>query len=142
MESKLALLIIGAGIFLIIALLYLLRKQVLLFGINRIISIMQRFILKVIVTVGDHEPEWVLVEFPAPGQFSLAILTESYKDKSTVFVPSGPKLIPGQMVFIRKHQMRILNISFDEGIKMLISLGLLPETNCISKEIWRRMEEF
>lgn len=103
---------------------------------------MQRFILKVIITVGDHEPEWVLVEFPTAGQFSLGILTETVKDKSTIFIPSGPKLIPGQMIFIKKQQMRKLNISFDEGIKMLISLGLLPETKDISRKIWKRMEEF
>ncbi len=135
--------IIGGGILLLLGLIYLLKQQIILFALNRGISIIQKLILKVFITVSDAtEPIWVLVEYPAKDRFTLGILSQTGEIKSTIYIPSGPRIIPGQVIFIDNKNWQHLNISFEEGLKVIITMGLASGTNEISRKIWSRMEDF
>ncbi len=142
MQINLFFIIIGGGILLLLGLIYFLREQLIFLAINRGISMIQRLILKIIITVGNTEPRWVVLQYTTPETFTLGLLTQSGTKQATIYLPTGPRLIPGQLVFVNNNKWRPLNISFEEGLKMFISLGLMSDTQKTAQEIWLRMEEF
>ncbi|AZR72936.1 hypothetical protein BBF96_05735 [Anoxybacter fermentans] len=143
MMPDLKTILLGLVILLIAGLLYLLRRQLMLLAINRGILIIQKLILKILTTLGDYKaPKWVLVEYPSKGIFTLGILSQTGKTRSTIYIPSGPRLIPGQTVFLDNNNWHHLDLDFEEGLRIIITLGLDPGTGKISHKIWNRMEDF
>lgn len=133
------------GIILLGGFLYLFRRQVMSYALGRGISLIQRLALQVVWMITGPEkglPRWVLLKDPATARCSIGVLTQPGPTYSTIFLPSGPRLFPGQMVFVENIHWRYLEVDFEEGLEMLISLGLLPGTEKISQKIWKRMEEF
>ncbi|MCG8047598.1 MAG: DUF502 domain-containing protein [Candidatus Thiodiazotropha endolucinida] len=74
----------------------------------------------------------VLVEFPRRGLWTLAFLTSEEsgavqqatgRDVVNVYIPTTPNPTGGYFVLVPKEDIRDLDMSVDEGLKMLLSMG-------------------
>ena len=86
----------------------------------------------------------VLVEYPRKGVFALGFVTgESYREIKesvddnkliNVFIPTSPNPTSGYLVFIKKSEVRNVNLSIQEAIKIIISGGFLKKEELKEKE--------
>ncbi len=76
----------------------------------------------------------VLVEYPSKGIWSIGFLTndsfrevneKSGSDLVHVFIAHSPSPLTGFLVLIPKSSVRILDISVEQGIKLIISAGIV-----------------
>ncbi|MEJ2394765.1 MAG: DUF502 domain-containing protein [Candidatus Thiodiazotropha sp.] len=74
----------------------------------------------------------VLVEFPRRGLWTLAFLTSDEqgevqqatgRDVVSVYIPTTPNPTGGYFVLVPREDVRELDISVDEGLKLLLSMG-------------------
>ncbi|MEW8396731.1 MAG: DUF502 domain-containing protein [Candidatus Thiodiazotropha sp.] len=74
----------------------------------------------------------ILVEFPRRGLWTLAFLTSEEsgavqqatgRDVVNVYVPTTPNPTGGYFVLVPKEDIRALDMSVDDGLKMLLSMG-------------------
>lgn len=88
----------------------------------------------------------VMVEYPRQGVYSLGFLTReelsgitSGKEKvmagmAAVFIPTVPNPTTGFLVVIPKSELKILDMSVEQGFKLIISAGIItPDTIGVSK---------
>ena len=77
----------------------------------------------------------VLIEYPRKGLWTLAFVTAYSKSKSNeqyvhIFLPTTPNPTSGLMLFVREKDVRPSGLSVEEGLKTLISGGMIaPEEN-------------
>lgn len=75
----------------------------------------------------------VYVDFPHPGLKSVAFVTSDFVKPdgsawSTIFVPTTPNPTTGFLQIVRRDNVERTEMSVEEGIKMIMSLGVLkPE---------------
>ena len=79
----------------------------------------------------------VLVEFPRPGSWAIGFLTGDTAaavteaapgDRVNVFLPTTPNPTSGFLIFVPREQIRMLKMSVEDGIKMVVSGGIVtPE---------------
>ncbi|USO01207.1 MAG: DUF502 domain-containing protein [Alphaproteobacteria bacterium] len=79
----------------------------------------------------------VLVEFPCEGSWSLGFITTEAKgpvqkslnnDCLSIFVPTTPVPTSGYLLFLPQERVRAVNMTVEEGLKMVISVGIVaPE---------------
>ncbi len=79
----------------------------------------------------------VLVEFPRPGSWAIGFLTGDSAaavteaapgDRVNVFLPTTPNPTSGFLIFVPREQIRMLRMSVEDGIKMVVSGGIVtPE---------------
>ena len=72
----------------------------------------------------------VLIEFPRAGILSIGFVTSGLSDSNgkeflTVFVPTTPNPTSGFLCILPKEEVRKTHLSIEEGIKLLVSGGLL-----------------
>ncbi len=73
----------------------------------------------------------VLVEFPRIGLWTLAFVTNEITDTScgekyvTIFIPMTPNPTSGFFQMVREHEVRNTDWTVDQGIKIVLSGGLL-----------------
>lgn len=72
----------------------------------------------------------VYVEFPLPGATSVGFVTSDFTKPdgskwSTVFVPTTPNPTTGFLQIVQPDQMVETDMTVEEGIKMIMSLGVL-----------------
>ena len=76
----------------------------------------------------------LLVEFPAPGSWSIAFLTGTPAasvaahlegEHVTVYVPTTPNPTSGYVVMLPKSRVYELDMSVDEALKYIISMGVV-----------------
>lgn len=76
----------------------------------------------------------VLVEYPRAGIYSIGFLTCNTKgevgnatpeSKVNVFIPTTPNPTSGMLVIVPKDQVIPLNLTIEEGMKLIISGGIL-----------------
>lgn len=79
----------------------------------------------------------VLVEFPRRGLWTLAFLTNEEsgpvqqalgREMVSVYIPTTPNPTGGYFVLIPKEEVRELEMSVDDGLKMLLSMGAVNST--------------
>ena len=84
----------------------------------------------------------VLVEFPRRGLWTLAFLTSEEvgpvqqaigRDVVSVYVPTTPNPTGGYFVLVPKEEVRELEMSVDEGLKMLLSMGAVNPGNGLAE---------
>ena len=79
----------------------------------------------------------VYIEYPKKNIWTIALVTgESCDSKSVeyyqIFVPTTPNPTSGFMLFVKKDDVKETQMSIDEGLKIIISGGMLaPEKNGI-----------
>lgn len=70
----------------------------------------------------------VLVPFPHPGAKTIAFVTEVPKelgpDQVGVFVPTPPNIANGFYLIYPKKDVKFLDMSVQEGIKLVLSIGI------------------
>jgi len=77
----------------------------------------------------------VLIEYPRKGLWTLAFVTAYSKSKSNeqyvhIFLPTTPNPTSGLMLFVKEKDVRPSGLSVEEGLKTLISGGMIaPEEN-------------
>ncbi|HJN37831.1 MAG TPA: DUF502 domain-containing protein [Gammaproteobacteria bacterium] len=75
----------------------------------------------------------VMVEYPRKGCYSLGFVTsDSYKDHEgktlvTVLIVTTPNPTSGFVLLLPKDQVRVLDMSVEEGLRYVISLGTVYE---------------
>ena len=75
----------------------------------------------------------VLVEYPRKGLWTIAMVTgETFDDKDekyyNIFVPTTPNPTSGYLLFIRSAETKKLDLSVEEGLKIIVSGGMIsPE---------------
>lgn len=75
----------------------------------------------------------VYVDFPHPGLKSVAFVTSDFAKPdgsswSTIFVPTTPNPTTGFLQVVERHKLERTEMTVEEGIKMIMSLGVLkPE---------------
>ena len=79
----------------------------------------------------------VLVEYPRKGVFALGFVTgESYREIKesaddnkliNVFIPTSPNPTSGYLIFVKKSEVKNVNLSIQEAIKIIISGGFLKK---------------
>jgi uncharacterized membrane protein len=76
----------------------------------------------------------VLVEFPRAGSLAVGFVTGTIRDPqgramSRVFIPTTPNPTSGFLLILPENQVQFTTISVEDGIKMIVSGGMLaPET--------------
>jgi len=89
-----------------------------------------------------------LVEFPRVGMWSLVFVVSDTKgevrdkikdqddDIVSVFVPTTPTPLSGYLVFMKRRDVIILDMSIEDAAKMIISAGLVtPEYGAMAAEL-------
>lgn len=81
----------------------------------------------------------VLVEYPREGLFALGFLTSKIKgeiaghiadDIVAVFIPTTPNPTSGMLIFVPRASVKVLAMSVDEGLKLIVSGGMVsPNSN-------------
>lgn len=82
---------------------------------------------------GKSFQQAVLVEYPRPGLFTVAFVTNeiSVRDKEDsrrmvcVYIPNPPNPTSGQMVLVPKEGIRVLDMSIEDGLKLSLSGGIV-----------------
>ena len=93
---------------------------------------------KIIFSQGPKTQKAVLVEYPRNGSYTIGFATQDLKndklDKIPVFVPTSPNPTSGFLIFLKKEDIKELDISADDAFKLIVSGGLsLNEEQNISK---------
>lgn len=105
--------------------------------VSRIYPHVKQFIDLVVAKEKPSFKKVVLIEYPRKGIFSLGFITnesmseveEKTREKVvTVLIPSIPNPFSGFFVFCKKEELIYLDITVEEGIKQVVSGGVLqPE---------------
>ncbi|MEJ1382669.1 MAG: DUF502 domain-containing protein [Sedimenticola sp.] len=87
----------------------------------------------------------LLVEFPRPGLWTLAFLTgtdvgeaqqKTGRDVINVYIPTTPNPTGGYFVMVPREDAVELDMSVDDGLKMLISMGaVVPDARKLDEEL-------
>ena len=71
----------------------------------------------------------VLIEYPRKGLWTIAMVTgetENDEDKFyNIFVPTTPNPTSGYLLFIKQKETKELNLTVEEGLKIIISGGMV-----------------
>jgi uncharacterized membrane protein len=72
----------------------------------------------------------VFVEFPRPGMLAIGFVTSKLtrpdgSEWNTVFVPTTPNPTTGFLQMVSAQQIEVTDMSVEEGVKMIMSLGVL-----------------
>ena len=81
----------------------------------------------------------VLIEFPRDGTQSIGFITNSSfsikdTDKVSVFIPTTPNPTNGFLVLVDKKDVEILDITVNEGLNLVVSMGSAFEGNLMTKK--------
>ena len=78
--------------------------------------------------------ECALIEYPRKGSWSVGFITgATYREFEAltgeaminVFVPTTPNPTSGFLMFVRRNEVHVLDMSVEDGLKLVISLGLV-----------------
>ena len=82
--------------------------------------------------------EVILLEYPRKGIWAMGFLTGDTKGEVNrktkdqmvnIFLPTTPNPTSGFLLFVPKKDILVLNMTVEEGIKMIISAGMLTPTD-------------
>lgn len=90
-----------------------------------------------------------LVEYPRKGCFSVGFITGQADTASlglsgrhvTVFVPTTPNPTAGFLLILPEHEVRRLDMTVDQGMKYIVSLGLVPVNDQEAQRLQQRGRE-
>lgn len=66
----------------------------------------------------------VLIEYPRKGIYTVGFLTNKFADRATVYVFTVPDPFTGKLFIVPESDIKELDLSVEETIKMIISLGV------------------
>ncbi len=68
--------------------------------------------------------EAVLFEYPRPGSYTVGFITNHIDDKVAVYIFSAPNPFTGKLFILPEEDVTYLDMSVEEGIKMVVSMGI------------------
>jgi uncharacterized membrane protein len=92
----------------------------------------------------------VLVEFPRRGLWTLAFLTSDEqgevqratgRDVVSVYIPTTPNPTGGYFALVPREDLRELDISVDEGLKLLLSMGAVNPAHHVENQVGNGLAE-
>ncbi len=92
----------------------------------------------------------VLVEFPRRGLWTLAFLTSDEqgevqqatgRDVVSVYIPTTPNPTGGYFVLVPREDVREIDISVDEGLKLLLSMGAVNPAHHVENQVGNGLAE-
>ncbi|HVZ03083.1 MAG TPA: DUF502 domain-containing protein [Dongiaceae bacterium] len=105
--------------------------------IRSVYSVIKQVTETVVANRSEAFRECALIEYPRQGSWTVGFITGSTyatfntltgEDLVNVFVPTTPNPTSGFLMFIPRSQVQILDMSVEDGLKLVISLGLvLPQ---------------
>lgn len=105
--------------------------------IRSIYSAIKQVVHTVLAQKAEAFREVVLLEYPRPGLWTLAFITGTTngevracfdEEMVNVFVPTTPNPTSGFLLFVPRRSVRLLSISVEDALKMVVSTGILtPE---------------
>lgn len=103
-----------------------------------IVSNVYNFMKQIVATVAQQNDrsfkEVCLIEYPRPGLWAIAFVTAELegapkkklgKSYVCVFVPTTPNPTSGFLLFVKRKDIKILDMTPEEGAKMIISGGMV-----------------
>jgi uncharacterized membrane protein len=106
--------------------------------INKVYPTLKQIILFISAQKEFGFKKVVLVEYPSKGIWSMGFLTNEHFDKISqltnkemvgVFMPSTPGPLTGYMIFLPKKEVKFLDISVSDALKIIISGGVFKPIN-------------
>lgn len=138
--SELALPILAA-LLLIVAVVYFFRGKVVIWFLRRGLGAAEQIAYEILGIAGIEEPTWALVRYPERGHNVLGLVLEKAENRAAVLIPSVPKLVPANLVFVNSRYITLLpNLSFRGGLEVLVTLGSASESDVI-REILLTVED-
>jgi uncharacterized membrane protein len=102
--------------------------------ISGIYGAIKQVLNSVLSEQGQSFREVVYVEYPQPGQYALGFVTgaaESFPDMQeemvAVFIPLVPVMTSGNWVTLPKSKLIATDITVEEGLKLVVTLGLVKK---------------
>lgn len=86
----------------------------------------------------------VLIEYPYPGSWAMGFVTgntapaiqkDFAEEMVNVFVPTTPLPTQGFLLFLPAKKTKPLSITVDQGLKLLVSIGMIPANEGKTKNI-------
>ena len=86
----------------------------------------------------------VMIEYPRKGVYSLGFLTGQTKGEVqrvtdnevvNIFLPTTPNPTSGYLLFVPKKEVRFMDMTVEEGIKMIVSAGIITPADKAAKAI-------
>jgi uncharacterized membrane protein len=103
-----------------------------------VVSNVYNFFKQIVATVAQQSDrsfkEVVLIEYPRPGLWAVAFVTAELQGAPRgvlgegfvcVFVPTTPNPTSGFLLFVKRDDMTVLDMTPEEGAKMIISGGMV-----------------
>jgi uncharacterized membrane protein len=110
--------------------------------LNSIYNTLQQIFATVFSKKGNSFKEVVLVEYPLKGTWAMAFITsdtsgeikENFGNEEyvNIFLPTTPNPTSGFLLFLPRSKVKPMEMSVEEGIKLIISAGIM--TPLSSKE--------
>ncbi len=104
--------------------------------------------LRMIFTTNKSFQEVVLVEYPRRDVWSVAFVTNRQsahgiftKDTLTLFIPTTPNPTSGYVFIVDADQVKPLDMSVDEAVKFVISLGTVDGIGLRTREDGQQKEK-
>lgn len=70
----------------------------------------------------------VLVEYPRKDCYTIGIVTIKTENKLGVFIPSTPNPTTGYLIFVNQQEVKPIDLSIEEALKIIISGGISIDT--------------
>lgn len=108
--------------------------------VRSIYNVVKQVINTVLSSNGDAFRKVILIEYPRKGLWSVAFLTgtateeintQTGEELISVFIPTTPNPTSGFLMMIPKKDAIELNMSIDEALKFVISLGVMQSRAAI-----------
>ncbi|WP_022849777.1 DUF502 domain-containing protein [Limisalsivibrio acetivorans] len=102
--------------------------------VKTVYGVIRQIVDAISTTSGTNFKKVVMIEYPRKGVYSLGFITKDTSDffnektgeqNYSVFVPTTPNPTSGFILIVPESEVFELNITIDEGIKYVISAGLL-----------------
>lgn len=102
--------------------------------IRNIYSAIKQIFETITASQSDAFREVVMLEYPRKGTWSIGFVTGSSRgevqdrvssDTINVFVPTTPNPTSGFLLFVPKKEVKFLDMSVEEGIKLVVSAGII-----------------
>lgn len=90
-------------------------------GVKKIMEIM-------VNPQGQAFRQVVLISFPQKGSWVIGLVTRTEGDSMTVFVPTTPNPTSGYVITVKESEAEKLDMSVDEALQYIISLGTLSHS--------------
>lgn len=108
--------------------------------LNSIYNTLQQIFNTVFSSKGNSFKEVVLVEYPLKGMWAMAFVTSNTsgeigeyfggEEHVNLFLPTTPNPTSGFLLFLPKTKVKTLDMTVEEGIKLIISAGIMtPMSN-------------